>query len=82
MKLNKKSKKLYSDAIDRMQEGLEAMIDLYNEAEDDIPLINFEKEVQEEIEKAKNKYGGAFIDDKINAIVKEVLSFLPPDKQE
>ncbi|SCC16051.1 Membrane-integrating protein Mistic [Fictibacillus enclensis] len=82
MKLNKKSKKLYSDAIDRMQEGLEAMIDLYNEAEDDIPLINFEKEVQEEIEKAKSKYGSAFIDDKINAIVKEVLSFLPPDQQE
>ncbi len=80
MKLNKKSRKLYSDAIDSMQEGLEAMIDLYNEAEEDIPLINFEKGVQEEIEKAKKKYGSSFIDGKINAIVKEVLSFLPIDE--
>ncbi|MDN4072423.1 atypical membrane-integrating protein (Mistic protein) [Fictibacillus terranigra] len=79
MKLNKKSKKLYSDAIDRMQEGLEAMIDLYNEAEEDVPLIQFEKEVQQEIEKAKEKFGSSFIDGKINAIVKEVLSFLPID---
>lgn len=79
MKLNKQSKKQYSDAIDKMQEGLEAMIDLYNEAEDDIPLIAFEAEVQKDIEKAKKKYGSPFIDGKINAIVKEVLSFMPLD---
>lgn len=76
VRLNKETRQRYSDAIDRMQEGLDAMIDLYNEAADDIPLIAFEERVVEDIEKAKKKYGEAFINHKINTIVKEVLSFM------
>ncbi|EIT85599.1 hypothetical protein A374_10198 [Fictibacillus macauensis ZFHKF-1] len=74
MKLNKQSKQLYSKAIDSMQEGLEAMIDLYNEAEEDRMLIQFDEDVEEKIVNAKELHGSDFINRKINAIIREVLT--------
>ncbi|MBY6035034.1 atypical membrane-integrating protein (Mistic protein) [Fictibacillus nanhaiensis] len=76
MKYNKEDREKYSEAIDRMQEGLDSMIDLYNEAEDDVVLIAYEEEVIHAIKKAKETFGDEFIDQKINTIVKEVLSLM------
>jgi hypothetical protein len=76
VKYNKEDREKYSDAIDRMQEGLDSMIDLYNEAEDDVELIQYDEEVIEAVKKAKETFGNEFIDQKINTIVKEVLSLM------
>lgn len=76
VKYKKEDREKYSDAIDRMQEGLDSMIDLYNEAEDDEDLIQYEEEVVSAIKRAKETFGNDFIDQKINTIVKEVLSLM------
>ncbi len=84
LKYNKEDREKYSEAIDRMQEGLDSMIDLYNEAEDDEELIQYDEEVITAIRQAKESYGEDFINQKINTIVKEVLSLMQggqtPDK--
>lgn len=84
VKYNKEDREKYSDAIDRMQEGLDSMIELYNEAEDDEDLIQYEEEVISAIKRAKETFGNDFINQKINTIVKEVLSLMQggqtPDK--
>ncbi|GGB46710.1 hypothetical protein GCM10007199_10160 [Fictibacillus barbaricus] len=76
VKYNKEDREKYSEAIDRMQEGLDSMIDLYNEAEDDEDLIQYDEDVITAIKKAKENFGDEFIDQKINTIVKEVLSLM------
>jgi methionyl-tRNA synthetase len=84
LKYNKEDREKYSEAIDRMQEGLDSMIDLYNEAEDDEELIQYDEEVITAIRQAKESFGEDFINQKINTIVKEVLSLMKggqtPDK--
>lgn len=84
LKYNKEDREKYSEAIDRMQEGLDSMIDLYNEAEDDVELIQYDEEVIAAIRQAKESFGEDFINQKINTIVKEVLSLMQggqtPDK--
>ncbi|MBH0171082.1 hypothetical protein HU823_17230 [Fictibacillus sp. 18YEL24] len=76
LKYNKEDREKYSEAIDRMQEGLDSMIDLYNEAEDDEELIQYDEEVIAAIRQAKESFGEDFINQKINTIVKEVLSLM------
>jgi hypothetical protein len=76
VKYNNEDREKYSDAIDRMQEGLDRMIDLYNEAEDDEEIIRYDEEVITAIVQAKEKFGDDFINQKINTIVKEVLSLM------
>jgi Membrane-integrating protein Mistic len=66
----------YSDAIDKMQEGLEAMIELYNNLEEDTPFVNLEEGVLEDLEKAKRIYGEEYVSKKVNTILKEVLTWL------
>jgi hypothetical protein len=66
----------YSDAIDRMQEGLEAMIELYNDMEEDVPFIDLEEGVLEDLAKAKRIYGDEYVSKKVNTILKEVLTWL------
>ena len=44
MKVTNGEKEQLSNAIDRMNEGLDAFIQLYNESENDEPLIQFEDE--------------------------------------
>ncbi|MFD1736471.1 hypothetical protein ACFSCX_07825 [Bacillus salitolerans] len=80
MKVNDQEKQTLSDAIDKMNEGLDAFIQLYNEAEEDRPLIQFSDEVTEIIGRVKNIYGDKEIDDRINKLVKEILSLLPLDQ--
>lgn len=57
MKVNDQEKQALSEAIDKMNEGLDSFIQLYNEAEEDKPFINFNQETISIIEKAKNAYG-------------------------
>lgn len=77
MKLNKDENKSLSDAIDQIQDGLNTMIEMYNESEDDKFLINFDDEVVQGILKAKKIFGDETVDKKINTLVHEVISFLP-----
>ncbi|NAO99261.1 atypical membrane-integrating protein (Mistic protein) [Halomonas sp. MG34] len=76
MKADEKDYQKYSDAIDRIQEGNEAMIELFNELEKDNPVIDLNEEVLKNITRAKEKYGEEVIDQKINSIIAEMLSWL------
>ncbi|MFT4413012.1 atypical membrane-integrating protein (Mistic protein) [Fredinandcohnia humi] len=80
MKVNESEKKSLSDAIDKLNEGLDVVIQLYNDAEKDKPLIEFELEVIEAIEKAKQTFGEEEITKRINTIIKEIFAFLPKDE--
>ncbi|HLR51910.1 MAG TPA: atypical membrane-integrating protein (Mistic protein) [Candidatus Avamphibacillus sp.] len=80
MKANEKDYQKYSDAIDQIQEGYDSMVELFNELENDIPIIHFDAEVIEKIETAKEKYGNDLIDEKINSVIGEILSMLDLDK--
>jgi hypothetical protein len=82
MKYNKRDRQAYSDAIDKMQEGLDAMIDLYNEAEEDVDLIQFDEDLIELIKKAKNKHGEQLINKKVAAIVREVIELLTMENED
>lgn len=77
MKVNDQEKQSLSDSIDKLNEGLDAIIQLYNEAEEDKSLIAFEDDTIEIIEKTKQAYGEKEIDERINKIIKEILSLLP-----
>ncbi|ASK60759.1 hypothetical protein CFK37_00315 [Virgibacillus phasianinus] len=76
MKANEKDYKIYSDAIDQIQQGNEAMIDLFNALEDDVSLVDFKEDVATNIAKAKKKYGNDMVNSKINTLVGEMLSWL------
>ncbi|WP_270180627.1 atypical membrane-integrating protein (Mistic protein) [Alkalihalobacillus sp. CinArs1] len=76
LKVNSGESKSLSDAIDRITEGLENVVELYNESEEDMPLIQFEPQVVETIEKAKKVYGDQIVNKKLNNVVKEMLSWL------
>ncbi|MFC7373239.1 hypothetical protein ACFQPF_16480 [Fictibacillus iocasae] len=52
------------------------MIDLYNDAEEDADLIEYDEELVALIQKAKVKHGSELINKKVSAIVKEVIELL------
>lgn len=79
MKVSKEENKKLSDSIDQMQEALDIFIDLYNQSEADTFHVKLDDEVIELIQKAKNAFGQEVVNQKVNAIIKEVLSFLPLD---
>lgn len=81
VKANEQDYKKYSDAIDKIQEGNDAMIDLFNELEDDVSFIEFDEDVIKTIEAAKEKYGGKVIDKKINTFIREMLSLLDLEEE-
>lgn len=81
MKVNDKEKQNLSEAIDRMNEGLDAFIQLYNESEADKPLIEFDSDTIELIEKAKAIHGDEKITKRINTIVREIFSLLPETQE-
>ena len=81
MKANNKESQAFSDAIDSVNSGMETIINFYNELEADEPHIKFEDSVIADIMKAKEKFGDAFVNEKINGIVKEMLGWLPLDEE-
>lgn len=82
MKANHEEGQIFSDSIDLINNGIEAIINLYNELEPDQPLIQFDQEVLQKIGKLKEKYGNGFVDKKINAVVKEMIDWLPVDSHD
>ncbi|MBY7143144.1 atypical membrane-integrating protein (Mistic protein) [Virgibacillus sp. NKC19-3] len=56
--------------------SLDGILELFNNLEEDVPIILFSDDVIENIERAKEKYGNETINQKINAIVGEMLSWL------
>ena len=80
MKLTEDEKNALSDAIDKMNEGLDVFIQFYNDAEEDKPIIEFYEKTMSAIEKAIDVYGKEAVTEKINSIIREILSFLPKDK--
>ncbi|MED5048044.1 protein mistic [Bacillus siamensis] len=74
MKVTNGEKEKLSNAIDRMNEGLDAFIQLYNESENDEPLIQFEDETADLIRQARDSYGQEQLNDKLNTIIKQILS--------
>lgn len=79
MKVSKDENKKLSDSIDQMQEALDIFIELYNQSEEDTFYVQLDDEVIELIQKAKNAFGQEMVNQKVNTIIKEVLSFLPLD---
>ncbi|MBM7661376.1 acetate kinase [Bacillus mesophilus] len=80
MKVNEQEKTSLSDSIDKLNEGLDTIIQLYNEAEEDKSLIDFDDDTIHIIQSAKKAYGEKEIDERINKIIKEILSLLPLDQ--
>lgn len=80
MKLTDEEKSALSEAIDKMNEGLDVFIQFYNDGEEDRPIIEFTEDTVSAIEKAIDAYGKEAVTGKINAIIREVLSFLPGKK--
>ncbi|MBY8911172.1 protein mistic [Bacillus sp. YC2] len=74
MKVTNGEKEQLSTAIDRMNEGLDVFIQLYNESEIDEPLIQFEDETAELVKQARHLYGQEKLNEKLNAIIKQILS--------
>ncbi|AEB25269.1 MULTISPECIES: protein mistic [Bacillus] len=74
MKVTNGEKEQLSNAIDRMNEGLDVFIQLYNESENDEPLIQFEDETAELIRQARDSYGQEQLNEKLNTIIKQILS--------
>ena len=63
----------------RFDKALDEILDLFNNLENDEPIIDFNDDVLELIEKAKKKYGIEQVSGKINTIVEEMLSWLDLD---
>ena len=60
----------------RFDKALDDILDLFNNLENDEPIIDFNEDVLELIEKAKKKYGIKQVSEKINSVVGEMLSWL------
>lgn len=63
----------------RFDKALDEILDLFNNLEADEPIIHFKEEVLVNIERAKIKYGSDMVDEKINTVVHEMLSWLDLD---
>ncbi|WP_158595119.1 hypothetical protein [Oceanobacillus piezotolerans] len=60
----------------RFDKALDEFIDLFNNLESDVPVVQFTEEVLEKIEKAMEQYGVEVIEERINKVVEELLSWL------
>ncbi|MFC3040449.1 hypothetical protein ACFOGI_09350 [Virgibacillus xinjiangensis] len=69
MKANDEERNRFDKAVDEI-------LDLFNNLEDDQPIIHFSEDVMENIERAKKKYGDDMVNGKINTVVREMLSWL------
>ncbi|NTU27254.1 protein mistic [Bacillus tequilensis] len=74
MKVTSEEKERLSTAIDRMNEGLDAFIQLYNESEIDEPLIQFDDDTADLMKQARDMYGQEKLNEKLNTIIKQILS--------
>lgn len=66
----------------RFDKALDEILDLFNNLEQDEPIIQYSEEVLTYIEKAKKKYGEDMVNEKVNRVVGEMLSWLDLDDVE
>ncbi|MTT30824.1 atypical membrane-integrating protein (Mistic protein) [Terrilactibacillus sp. BCM23-1] len=66
---------------DKFDKALDTIINLFNELEDDEPIVEFDPDVIQKIEIAKKIYGANVINERINNVVKEILTLLPLDAE-
>ncbi|SDJ88061.1 hypothetical protein [Sediminibacillus albus] len=64
----------------KFDKALDEILDLFNNLESDDPIIHFGQDVMDNIERAKKKYGNDMVDEKINTVVREMLSWLDLDE--
>lgn len=60
----------------RFDKALDEILDLFNNLESDVPIIEYNDDVLSFIEKAKKKYGEDIVNEKVNIVVGEMLSWL------
>lgn len=75
MNVSSDEQKLLSGAIDKMNDGLDAFIQLYNEAKLQKSNIEFDEKTLKVIEEAIEVHGKDAVDKKLNRIVQEILTF-------
>ncbi|RKQ34752.1 hypothetical protein [Oceanobacillus halophilus] len=66
----------------RFDKALDEILDLFNNLESDEPIIQYSEEVLKYIELAKKKYGDDLVNEKVNTVVGEMLSWLDLDEVE
>ncbi|MFD2617750.1 atypical membrane-integrating protein (Mistic protein) [Terrilactibacillus laevilacticus] len=66
---------------DKFDKALDTIINLFNDLEDDEPIVEFDEDVTLKIEIAKKIYGSNVINERINNVVKEILMLLPLDAE-
>ncbi|OZM56147.1 hypothetical protein CIB95_13655 [Lottiidibacillus patelloidae] len=82
MKINGNENKELSKAIDQITEGLDTVIELYNESELDEPILSWSEENISKIKRANEHYGIEVVQTKINKIVSEMLDWLPLEEED
>lgn len=82
MKVDDKERNQLSQAIDQLSEGLDAVIELYNESVEDKPLLQLTEENESLLGKAVIKFGGEEVNGKVNKVIAELLEWLPLDDVE
>ncbi|MGJ9458700.1 hypothetical protein [Oceanobacillus sp. CF4.6] len=60
----------------RFDKALDEILELFNNLESDTQIIDFSEEVFTNIKRAKKKYVTKMVDEKINTVVGEMLSWL------
>lgn len=75
MNVSNEEQKLLSGAIDKMNEGLDSFIQLYNEAKLQKSNIEFDEKTLKAIEEAIEVHGKEAVEKKLNRIVQEILTF-------
>ncbi|WP_085993216.1 hypothetical protein [Oceanobacillus senegalensis] len=63
----------------RFDKALDEILDLFNNLESDDPIINYRDDVLKNIQLAKKKYGDKIVNEKVNTVVGEMLSWLDLD---
>ncbi|WP_141603859.1 atypical membrane-integrating protein (Mistic protein) [Terrilactibacillus laevilacticus] len=66
---------------DKFDKALDTIINLFNDLEDDEPIVEFDEDVTLKIEIAKKIYGSNVINERMNNVVKEILMLLPLDAE-
>ncbi|WP_456272016.1 hypothetical protein [Bacillus sp. AK031] len=79
MKVDDKERNQLSQAIDQLSEGLDTVIELYNESVEDKPLLQLTEENEGLLGKAVIKYGKEEVNGKVNKVIAELLEWLPLD---
>jgi hypothetical protein len=82
MKVDDKERTQLSQAIDQLSEGLDTIIELYNESVEDKPLLQLTEENEGLMRKAVIKYGEEEVNGKVNKVIAELLEWLPLDEVE